>query len=81
LLNRNIELNDSFARVMQGISILTGNLDRVINKSNSDLAEKLAANLPQNSRMKIKTRDIGLNTTGFSSQLSNITKQFLLSIN
>lgn len=80
-LPRNILLNNSFARVMQGMSVLTGNLDRVINKSNEELAKKLEANLPQNSKRTIKTRDIGLNTTGFSSQLSNLSKQFLLAVN
>jgi hypothetical protein len=80
-LPHNIVLNDSFARVMQGISVLTGNLDRVINKSNKELAERLEANLPKNSRRIIKSRDIGLNTTGFASQLSNLSKQFLLAVN
>lgn len=80
-LPRNIILNDAFARIMQGMSVLTGNLDRVINKSNEELAKKLEANLPQNSKRTIKTRDIGLNTTGFSSQLSNLSKQFLLALN
>ncbi|MBE8232229.1 MAG: hypothetical protein HAW67_00740, partial [Endozoicomonadaceae bacterium] len=77
----NIQLSDAFAEAVQGISILTGNIDRVINNKNEVLAKQLESQLPANTRKRINLREIGLNTTGFGSQLVNISKQFILSLN
>ncbi len=81
-LPENIVLNDAFAEILQGIAMLSGEIDKVINKSNSDLVEKLEAqHKASNPKYKVKLSEVGLNTTGFASTLFNLSKQFVLSLN
>ncbi|MBO1897696.1 strawberry notch family protein [Shewanella sp. BF02_Schw] len=76
-LNKNIALSDSFANVAQALAILSGGLSRVVNESNQKLADALKVN----GKSPGSTKDIGLNTTSFGSLLSNLSKQFVLSLN
>jgi len=75
--DKNVILSDSFANVAQALAILSGGLNRVVNESNKDLVDALKA---KGGKVG-STKDIGLNTTGFGSLLSNLSKQFVLSLN
>ncbi|GGB52732.1 hypothetical protein GCM10011607_11560 [Shewanella inventionis] len=76
-LAENIKLSDSFANVAQALAILSGGLNRVVNEQNQKLAEALKAG----GKSPKQNKDIGLNSTGFGSLLSNLSKQFVLSLN
>ncbi|MFV7771984.1 strawberry notch C-terminal domain-containing protein [Shewanella marisflavi] len=81
-LPENVVLNDAFAEILQGIAMLSGEIDKVVNKSNSDLVAKLEAqHKATNPNYKVKLSEVGLNTTGFASTLFNLSKQFILSLN
>ncbi|QIR16490.1 strawberry notch-like NTP hydrolase domain-containing protein [Shewanella aestuarii] len=76
-LQKNIALSDAFANVAQALAIMSGGLNRVVNEKNQKLADALKAS----GKTRGVGKDMGLNSTGFGSLLSNLSKQFVLALN